>query len=559
VALRIFFDRRRELVNGLMMDYPLTLQHFIERAGRLYPDKEIVTRLPGGMHRYHYGDFYRRTHRLAKVLQNLGVKPGERVGTLAWNNYRHLELYFAITCYGAVLHTLNLRLSTDDLTYIINHAEDRVIFVDASLAPILEKIRDRIPCVREFVVTDGAAPSPDASNYEDLMNATPDDLYAWPRLDEGCAAGMCYTSGTTGNPKGVVYSHRALFLHSMAFSLADTFALSERDVVLQVVPMFHANGWGKPFAAVMTGSKIVLPGEHPQPRDIARLIQDERVTLMGAVPTIWIGLHNALQEEKFDVSSMRLAIGAGSAIPKKLIETYQKEHGIELRQLWGMTETTPVGTVSTLKSYLACRAEDECFAVQAKQGLPSVGIDIRAVDEKGQEIPWDGATMGELQVRGPWVTSGYYNDARSAAAFVDGWFRTGDVATIDQEGYIQLVDRAKDVIKSGGEWISSVDLENAIMGHPKVLEAAVIAIEHPTWLERPIAVVVPKPQFRSMITAREILEYLEPRFAKWWLPDEIIFSEAVPKTSVGKFDKKVLRAQFKGYVSKAGTERSGVS
>ena len=535
-------------MNGLMMDYPLTLQHFLERAGRLFPNKEIATRVSGGIKRYAYRDYYRRTHRLAHALKRLGIAPGDRVATLAWNTHQHLELYFAATCYGAVLHTLNLRLSADDLAYIINHAEDRVIFVDPSLVPLLDKIRDRIPCVRQVVII--------GEEYEQLLAAAPDESYPWPRLDENCAAGMCYTSGTTGNPKGVVYSHRALFLHSLSFAMADTFALSERDVLLQVVPMFHANGWGTPFAAIMAGAKIVLPGESPQPRDIARLIQDEHVTIVGGVPTIWIGLDSVLREEKFDVSSVRVAVGAGSALPRKLIETYRNEHGIELRHLWGMTETTPVGTVCVLKSELANGSADECFARRATQGLPVVGVDLRAVDEQGGEVPWDGVSMGEVQVRGPWITSGYYNDPRSASAFMDGWFRTGDVATIDPEGYVQLVDRAKDVIKSGGEWISSVDLENAIMGHPKVLEAAVVAIEHPKWQERPLAMVVPKPQFQDRVTKDEILEYLAPRFAKWWLPDEVLFVDAIPKTSVGKFDKKVLRAQLKQQRSKATAEPS---
>jgi fatty-acyl-CoA synthase len=333
--------------------------------------------------------------------------------------------------------------------------------------------------------------------------------------------------------------------------MADTFGLSERDVVLQVVPMFHANGWGTPFAAVMTGAKIVLPGEQPQPRDLARLIQDERVTIAGGVPTIWIGLDAVLQDEKFDVSSLRLGVGAGSALPRKLIETFKKVHGIELRHLWGMTETTPVGTVCSLKCHLENLPEDECFATRAKQGLPVVGIDLRAVDDQGREVPWDGIAMGEVQVRGPWVISGYYNDPRSAPAFMDGWFRTGDVATIDAEGYVQLVDRAKDVIKSGGEWISSVDLENAIMGHPKVLEAAVVAVEHPKWQERPVALVVAKSQFQDRVTKAEILAHLEPRFAKWWLPDDVLFVDAIPKTSVGKFDKKVMRAKLKQQAQKA--------
>ena len=541
-----------------MMDFPLTLPHFLERAGKLFPNKEIVTRMSAGTHRYRYGDYYRRTHKLARVLERLGVQPGERVGTLAWNTHRHLELYFAITCYGAVLHTLNLRLSPDDLAYIITHAEDRVIFVDRPLVPLLEKIRDRIPCVRQFVVMeDGEAGGGDFSEleYENLLAATPEEPFSWPQMDENQAAGMCYTSGTTGNPKGVVYSHRALFLHSMSLAMADTFGMSERDVVLQVVPMFHANGWGKPFAAVMAGAKIVLPGEHPQPRDLAQLIQDERVTMMGGVPTIWIGLDSVLDEEKFDVSSLRLGMGAGSALPSKLIEKYQKVHGIELRQLWGMTETTPVGTVSLLKCDFAGRSDDECFATRGKQGLPVVGLELRAVDDQGREAPWDGTTMGEVEVRGPWVTSGYYNDARSNSAFDNGWFRTGDVAVIDPEGYVQLVDRAKDIIKSGGESISSVDLENAIMGHPKVLEAAVVAVEHPKWAERPLAVIVPKPQFQDRITKEEILAYLAPRFAKWWLPDEVLFVDAIPKTSVGKFDKKVMRARFKSLAAKSSAER----
>ena len=533
-------------MNGLMMDYPLTLQHFLERAGRLFPEKEIVTRTAAGSHRYRYRDYYARTHRLAHVLQSLGVQPGDRVGTLCWNTHQHLELYFGITCYGAVMHTLNLRLSCDDLAYIISHAEDRVIFVDQSLVPLLEQIRGRIPCVERIVIIGG-----EGDEYESLLAGAPNDLFAWPHLDENCAAGMCYTSGTTGNPKGVVYSHRALYLHSLAFTMADTFALSERDVLLQIVPMFHANGWGSPFAAIMVGAKIVMPGEHPQPRDLAQLIQDERVTIAGGVPTIWIGLDAVLQQEKFNVSSMRLAVTAGSAIPRKMIEIYEKTHGIELRQLWGMTETAPVGTVSRLKRHFDERAEDECFATRAKQGLPVVGLDLRVADAEGREVPWDGATIGEVHVRGPWVTSGYYNDARSASAFMDGWFRTGDVATIDSEGYVQLVDRAKDVIKSGGEWISSVDLENAIMGHPKVLEAAVVAVEHPTWQERPVALVVPKPQFVDRVTKEEILAHLAPRFAKWWLPDEVWFVDAIPKTSVGKFDKKVMRARLKQQAQQA--------
>ncbi|MDT7883984.1 MAG: long-chain fatty acid--CoA ligase [Thermoflexus sp.] len=538
-------------MEGLMMDWPLTLHHFLDRAARLFPRKEIATRTAAGMHRYTYADFHRRVHRLAHALTRLGIGRGDRVATFAWNTYRHLEIYFAAPCMGAVLHTLNIRLAPDQLIYIINHAEDRVIFVDASLVPLLERIRDQIPTVKAFVIMSDTGPvqtslSP-ALDYEALLAESPEAPYPWPRLDENAAAGMCYTSGTTGNPKGVVYSHRAIFLHSMALCLADTFGICERDVLMPVVPMFHANAWGMPFAGVMVGAKLVFPGPHLQPRDIAELIQNERVTVTAGVPTIWIGLYALLERERYDLSSLRVMPVGGSAMPRALIEAFEKRFGIRIAHAWGMTEMTPLGTVANLKSYMESWPDEERFAVRAKQGMPVVGVEIRAVDEQGREVPWDGKTMGELQVRGPWVIRAYYNDPRTAEAFQDGWFRTGDVVTIDPEGYIQIVDRTKDLIKSGGEWISSVDLENALMAHPKVLEAAVIAVPHPKWQERPLAVVVPRPEFKEDLTKEELLEFLRPRFAKWWLPDDIVFVEAIPKTSVGKFDKKVLREQFKDY------------
>ncbi|WP_376789441.1 long-chain fatty acid--CoA ligase [Thermoflexus sp.] len=544
-------------MEGLMMDWPLTLHHFLDRAARLFPRKEIATRTAVGMHRYTYADFYRRVHRLAHALNRLGIGRGDRVATFAWNTYRHLEIYFAAPCMGAVLHTLNIRLAPDQLIYIINHAEDRVIFVDASLAPLLERIRDRIPTVKAFVIMSDTGPiqttlSP-ALDYEGLIAESPEAPYPWPRLDENAAAGMCYTSGTTGNPKGVVYSHRAIFLHSMALCLADTLGICERDVLMPVVPMFHANAWGMPFAGVMVGAKLVFPGPHLQPRDIAELIQNEQVTVTAGVPTIWIGLYNLLERERYDLSSLRVMPVGGSAMPRALIEAFEKRFGIRIAHAWGMTEMTPLGTVANLKSYMESWPDEERFAVRAKQGLPVVGVEIRAVDEQGREVPWDGRTMGELQVRGPWVIRAYYNDPRTAEAFQEGWFRTGDVVTIDPEGYIQIVDRTKDLIKSGGEWISSVDLENALMAHPKVLEATVIAVPHPKWQERPLAVVVPRPEFKEDLTKEELMEFLRPRFAKWWLPDDIVFVEAIPKTSVGKFDKKVLREQFKDYRLPEGT------
>jgi fatty-acyl-CoA synthase len=542
-----------------MMNTPLTLAPLLERAARLFPSKEIVSRTETGMHRYTYADFHARVHRLAWALERMGIQRGERIGSLCWNGYRHLELYFAVTCYGAVLHTLNPRLASDQLAYIITHADDHVIFTDGSLLSLLEPIRAEIPGVREIVVLDGNPDSAGAdqqsaqdSAYEKMLAASPAEPYRWPDLDENAAAATCYTSGTTGHPKGVLFSHRSLVLHSFSLCLADVFALSERDTILQLVPMFHANGWGIPYAAVMVGAKIVLSGRFLQSADIANLIESERATFTAGVPTLWMGLYSFLEHEKRDISSLRTIVCAGSALPRQFVEWFEQKYGIRFMLAWGMTETTPIATVMALKTHLDTLPLQQRYDLLARHGLPVAGIDVRILDEHGKELAWDGATMGELQVRGPWVTCAYFNDPRGAdvgqrESFMDGWFRTGDVATIDAEGYIQIMDRTKDLVKSGGEWISSVDLENAIMAHPKVMEAAVIAVPHPKWEERPVAAVAPLPQYRGQITKEEILDFLKDRVAKWWLPDDVVFIEAVPKTSVGKFNKRALREQFKDY------------
>jgi len=538
-------------MQGQMMDYPLTLTPIIERARRLFPNQEIVTKAGPTLERRTYPQFIERVGRLATALEKLGVERGDRVATFAWNNARHLEIYLAVPCMGAVLHPLNLRLPGDQLAYIAHHADDKVLFVDPSLLPAVEKLAPHLHSVKHYIIMGDAVPpnttlSP-AHSYEELLRSTGPD-YPWPRLHENDAAAMCYTSGTTGNPKGVVYSHRSIFLHSLGLSMTDSFGLSQRDTFMPVVPMFHVLAWGTPFAGTMLGVKWVLPGPHLTPRDLASLIEAERVTLTAGVPTLWLGLLNLLENERYDLSSLRGMIVGGAAAPQSMIEGFEKKHNLTVMHAWGMTETSPLGTVSRLRHSHSSLSAEEKFALRAKQGSPVPCVDIRAVDEQGHEVPWDSKTFGELQVRGPWVIDSYYNDERSQESFQDGWFRTGDVVTIDSDGFMQIVDRTKDLVKSGGEWISSQDLENAIMANPKVLEAAVIAVPHPKWQERPLACVVPKPDFKNTLTKEEIYETLRPRFSRLYLPDDVVFLEAVPKTSVGKFDKKLLRSQFKDYV-----------
>jgi len=537
-------------MQGQMMDYQLTLTPLLERARRLFPTKEIVTKAGPGLERFTYKQMYERVGRLANALAKLGIKNGDRVATFAWNNARHLEIYFAAPCMGAVLHPLNLRLPPEQLIYIVGHADDQVLFVDPTLLPGVEKLAPHFKNIKHYIVMgdkvpEGTTLSPVHAYEELLANASPE--YPWPQLTENDAAAMCYTSGTTGNPKGVVYSHRSTYLHCLGLSMADSVGLTEADIFMPVVPMFHVLAWGTPFAAVMLGTKLVFPGPHMQPRDLASLVEAEKVTLTAGVPTLWLGILNLLEKEHYDMSSLRGMVVGGAAAPQSMIEDFEKKHGLNVIHAWGMTEMSPLGTVSFLKSYQRDLPESERFAIRAKQGMPVPGVDIRAVDVDGKEIPWDGKAFGELQVKGPWIAGSYYKDDRSAESFMDGWFRTGDVVNIDPEGFIQIVDRTKDLVKSGGEWISSQDLENTIMSHPKVLEAAVIAVPHPKWQERPLACVVPKPDYKETITKAEIIDHLRGRFDKMYLPDDVVFIEAVPKTSVGKFDKKVLRAQYKDY------------
>jgi fatty-acyl-CoA synthase len=531
-------------MKGLMQDYPLTVQHMLWRTQRLFNRKEIVTKRDDGLHRYRYGDLSRRVHQLANVLARLGVQPGDRVATLAWNNYRHLELYYAIPCAGAVLHTLNLRLFPDQLEFTIRDADDTVLFVDKTLIPALNQVAGRLPSVRTIVVMNDGGPLPphelgELLDYETLLAAEGPD-FSWPRLDERSAAAMCYTSGTTGNPKGVVYSHRSQFLHAMCVVQKDTLGLSERDTLLPVVPMFHANSWGLPYGAGLAGCKLIFPDRFMGDGQVLLdLAESEGATFLAGVPTIWINLLATLQKTGRRLPRVHTVVCGGSAVPRSLMEGMDAV-GLRMLHAWGMTETSPIGSTGVVRSWVS---KEEELETRLMQGVPAPGVEIRIADlATGEELPWDGEAFGEIQCRGPWIASAYHNDADPGKITEDGWFRTGDVATMSPDGYITIVDRTKDVIKSGGEWISSVELEGAIMAHPKVLEAAVIGLHHDKWQERPVAYVVPRPDHRDDITAGEIREFLVHRVPRWWLPDEIRFIDEMPKTSTLKFDKKALRA-----------------
>jgi len=536
-------------MKGSMMDYPLSLQAILERIPKTYPAVEIVSRLPdGSLHRYTYLDFYRRAKSLAEALHRAGLQPGDRVGTLCWNHYAHLEAYFGVPAAGGVVHTLNLRLHPQELAFIVNHAQDRFLIVDDVLLPLYEQFKDKVKPERVFVVRhENQALPPGAEDYEELL-ASAGGGYEFPRPGENDAAAMCFTSGTTGNSKGVLYSQRALILHALAFSLPDAFCVSQHDVAMALAPMFHANAHGLPHVAIMLGCKLVLPGRQLDASSILDLFSSEQVTIATAVPTVWAGILEALEKEDLEKGPARWKLAqqfrgfvGGTAVPEALVRKLD-QRGLRLIQVWGMTETTPVAVCSTLKAHMRAWPEDEQYRVRVRQGRALPFMEVRVVHDHG-EAPWDGTTLGELHVRGPWAAASYFNAPGTEDRWTaDGWLRTGDIATIDAEGYVQIADRAKDLIKSGGEWISSVDLENALVAHPAVREAGVIAVPHPKWDERPVAIVVLRPG--ATATPGELREFLASRFAKWQLPDAFVFLDELPHTSTGKLSKLELRKRF---------------
>jgi acyl-CoA synthetase (AMP-forming)/AMP-acid ligase II len=544
---------------GQMMQQPLLISSLLTHAERHHGEREIVSRrVEGDIHRTTYRELGRRARRLANALQALGIGFGDRVATLAWNGYRHLELYYAVSGSGAVLHTLNPRLHPDQVTWIADHAEDQVLFFDLSFLPLIEAIAPRVKTIKAFVVMTDRARLPAQSAipnllcYEDLVDAQGDD-FQWPVFDEQTASSLCYTSGTTGHPKGVLYSHRSTMLHTFAAALPDGLNCSARDTVLPVVPMFHVNAWGLPYIACMVGAKLVFPGPFLDGRNLHELFETEGVTVSAGVPTVWQGLLAHVEANDLRFSTMRRTIIGGSACPPSMMRAFQERHAVEVLHAWGMTELSPLGTACTLKARQLALPADERLALQGKQGRVVFGVDMKIVGNDGRELPHDGQASGELMVRGPWVVSRYFKDEGGdplVYADGEGWFPTGDVATIDADGFMQITDRAKDVIKSGGEWIGSIDLENIALAHPAVAQAACIAARHPKWDERPLLVVVKKPD--AQVTRQDILHFYEGKIAKWWAPDDVVFVDAIPLGATGKVQKNRLREQFGEHLLPAG-------
>jgi fatty-acyl-CoA synthase len=540
-----------------MQDRPLLISSLIEFAALYHGDVEIVSRsVEGPIHRYTYAQAHQRSKQLAKALGRRGITLGDRVATLAWNGYRHLECYYGVSGIGAVLHTINPRLFPEQIVYIANHAEDRLIFTELTFVPLLEAMADKLDSVEAIVImTDRdhmpETTLPNAVCYEELLAAEDDDL-SWPQFDERTASSLCYTSGTTGNPKGVLFGHRSTMLHSWAACTQDVLGLSSQDTVLPVVPMFHANSWGIAYAAPMCGAKLVLPGMALDGKHVYELLDREKVTISAGVPTVWLMLLQYLQQSNKTLPHMSRTVIGGSAAPQSMIEAFERDYDVTVIHAWGMTEMSPLGTTCNMKAKMAGYGYDELLPYKVKQGRAIYGVDMKIIDDDGNELPRDGVAFGHLMVRGPWVTNGYFKGEGGQVLDDGDWFDTGDVATLDPEGFMQITDRAKDVIKSGGEWISSIDLENVAVGHPEVAEAAVIGISHPKWDERPLLVIVRAEG--SSIGGDEILDFMEGKIAKWWMPDDVAFVDEIPHTATGKIQKITLREQFADHVLPGAAE-----
>ena len=533
-------------MRGLMSDWSLLVSRLIEHAARFHGDTEIVSRLvDGSIHRYTYAEAERRSRRLGRALQRLGIVPGDRVATMAWNTYRHFELYYGISGIGAVCHTINPRLFDEQIVYIVNHAQDRLLFIDSSFIPLLERLRPQLPAQCRLVLLEPAETGlPIAATYDELVAGESEDGFSWPEFDEREAAALCYTSGTTGNPKGVLYSHRSTVLHTLGASIPSAIAMTASDVVCPIVPLFHACGWGTPYTAPMNGAKLVYPGPRVDGASLYQLFEAEGVTMSLGVPTVWLGFEAYLREKDMRCSTLRYVLSGGAAVPPSLIAAFE-DRGIDVLQGWGMTEMSPLGTVSALKARHQQLDAAGKRAIKAKAGRPVFGVEMKIVDDDRHQLPHDGRAVGELLVRGPWIASGYFEnpEATQAAVEPDGWFHTGDVAAIDPDGYLTIADRRKDVIKSGGEWISSIDLEVAAMAHPDVAEAAAIAVPHPRWGERPLLIVTPRGGRRP--ERAPLLALLGQRFPRWMLPDDVIVLDEMPHTATGKVLKTELRQRYR--------------